>query len=265
MFNGKKNSQNKDDKNSKTSDKSQISHSRILVIEDENHIAEGIKLNLELMDHSVEVASNGLIGLEKWKIFNPDLIVLDIMMPEMDGHKVLEEIRKVDRQLPILILSAKNESVDKVKAFKGGVDDYLGKPFSLDEFILRIERLLLRSCWIKEARAEEGLGGAQLEEVKFGKNTVRLFELKANTSHDEINLTEQEAKLLKLFFENPNRPLQRQALLEAGWGYTQEVNTRTLDNFMVRFRKYFEQNPKDPKFFQSIRGVGYMWSPEGKK
>jgi len=246
-------------------DKTENSPSRILVVEDESHIAEGIKLNLELGGNIVEVASNGVIGLEKWKSFSPDLIVLDIMMPELDGHHVLQEIRKSDTELPILILSAKNESVDKVRAFKGGVDDYLGKPFSLDEFLLRIERLLTRARWLKEAKQTKSFDSeSEIIEVSFGQNRVNLEELKAYTQDGEINLTEQEAKILMLFFTHPGKPLKRQELLEAGWGYTQEVNTRTLDNFMVRFRKYFEINPKKPMYFQSIRGVGYIWSPDGQ-
>lgn len=238
------------------------SSSKILVVEDELHIAEGIKLNLELDGHCVEVAANGVLGLEKWKSFNPDLIVLDIMMPELSGYEVLRTIRQKDQKIPILILSAKNESVDKVKAFRGGVDDYLGKPFSLDEFLLRVQRLLVRSGWPLESSKD--LGKAAVKEAFFGKNRVYLDELKAITVSGEISLTEQEVKVLKLFFSHPDKPLKRQVLLEAGWGYTQEVNTRTLDNFMVRFRRYFEDNPKRPKYFQSIRGIGYMWSPEGK-
>lgn len=237
--------------------------SKILVVEDEVHIAEGIKLNLELAGHTVEVAGNGVIGVEKWRTFSPDLIILDIMMPEMTGHEVLATIRKENPELPILILSAKNESVDKVKAFKGGVDDYLGKPFSLDEFLVRIDRLLLKSKWLREAK-KDAESRDEVNQALFGKNRVYLDDLKAITAQGEITLTEQEAKILKLFFTHPERPLKRQELLEAGWGYTQEVNTRTLDNFMVRFRRYFEVNPKKPKYFQSIRGVGYIWSPEGK-
>lgn len=237
---------------------------KILVVEDEEHIAEGIKLNLELTGYEVQVAPNGLIGVEKWKTFKPNLIVLDIMMPEMDGHKVLEIIRKSDARLPILILSAKNESVDKVKAFKGGVDDYLGKPFSLDEFLLRIERLLIRSEWSADnEKIDDGLVHDE-PVMSFGENKVFLGELRAETTDGEVFLTEQEVKLLRLFSQHPNLPLKRQELLEAGWGYTQEVNTRTLDNFMVRFRKYFEPNPKKPIYFQSIRGVGYLWSPNGE-
>jgi two-component system alkaline phosphatase synthesis response regulator PhoP len=229
---------------------------KVLIIEDERHIAEGLKLNLELAGHEVEMAANGRIGLEKWQSFNPHLVILDIMMPELDGHGVLQKIRSVDLRLPILILSAKNASVDKVKAFKGGVDDYLGKPFSLEELMLRVDRLLLRASW------EEESDSTAL--VHFGPNTVDLQLMKARTEHGEIDLTEQEVKVLQLFFANPQIPLKRNEILEAGWGYSEDTLTRTLDNFMVRFRKYFEENPKRPKYFCSVRGVGYLFSPEGK-
>lgn len=233
---------------------------KVLVIEDERHIAEGLKLNLELAGHTVELAANGRIGLEKWHSFKPDLIVLDIMMPELDGHGVLQKIRSVDLRLPILILSAKNASVDKVKAFKGGVDDYLGKPFSLEELMLRVDRLLLRSNWNQTQESEVS---SISESVSFGPNTVELKKMKATTLEGEIDLTEQEVKVLQLFFSRPKVPLKREEILEVGWGYAGEVNTRTLDNFMVRFRKYFEENPKKPKYFCSVRGVGYLFSPEG--
>jgi len=236
---------------------------RILIVEDEHHIAEGLKLNLELAGHTVKWAVNGVVGLEYWREFKPDLIVLDIMMPELDGHGVLKAIRKVDLRLPVLILSAKNESVDKVKAFREGVDDYLGKPFSLDEFMVRVERLLVKASWL--AQEEVKLANkSELEPVQFGSNTVYLSLLKAQTKGGEINLTEQEVKLLHLFFTHPGLPLKRSQLLEVGWGYAEDTNTRTLDNFMVRFRKYFEKSPKSPKYFCSVRGIGYLWDPTGK-
>lgn len=236
-----------------------MKNAKVLVIEDERHIAEGLKLNLELAGHQVELASNGRIGLEKWESFKPDLIILDIMMPEIDGHGVLQRIRSVDLRLPILILSAKNASVDKVKAFKGGVDDYLGKPFSLEELMLRVERLLVRANWGPPKN------DTILEQMhQFGPNSVDLVKMKAITSSGTIDLTEQEVKVLELFFSRPHVPLKREEILEAGWGYAGEINTRTLDNFMVRFRKYFEKNPKRPQYFCSVRGVGYLFSPDGK-
>lgn len=237
---------------------------KVLVVEDERHIAEGLKLNLELAGHQVELAPNGRIGLEKWESFKPDLIVLDIMMPEVDGHGVLQKIRSVDLRLPILILSAKNASVDKVKAFKGGVDDYLGKPFSLEELMLRVERLLVRSQWSKKAKEDSEKVKETIKGMTFGPNDVDLVKMKATTAIETIDLTEQEVKVLELFFSKPDLPLKREEILEVGWGYAGEINTRTLDNFMVRFRKYFEENPKKPKYFCSVRGVGYLFSPEGK-
>lgn len=229
---------------------------KILVIEDERHIAEGIKINLELSGYEVRLAVNGKEGLKLWTEFNPNLILLDIMMPEIDGHGVLSRIRESDEKLPILILSAKNASVDKVKAFKSGVDDYLGKPFSVDELLLRVERLLLRSSWNKPY--------AENQVFEFGQHKVDLSILKAYTNKGEVDLTDQETKILTLFFQNPQKVLKRSQLLEAGWGYSEEVQSRTLDNFMVRLRRYFEEDPKNPKYFCSVRGVGYLFNPEGQ-
>ena len=240
----------------------EITTKKILVVEDEHHIAEGIKLNLELAGHEVQWAANGVLGLDLWKSFSPDLIVLDIMMPELDGHGVLREIRKVDQKLPVLILSAKNESVDKVKAFSEGVDDYLGKPFALEEFLARVDRLLLKASWL--ASEQQSVEQKDSQPISFGPNTIYPQLLKAKTKNGEINLTDQEVKVLNFFCSNPNIPLKRADLLEVGWGYSEDTNTRTLDNFMVRFRKYFEKDPKKPKYFCSVRGVGYLWDPSGK-
>lgn len=227
---------------------------KILIIEDEQHIAEGIKLNLELAGHETKVAPDGKKGVEAWKLWEPDLIVLDIMMPEMDGYQVLEHIRKEDHRLPILILSARNESQDKVKALKKGVDDYLGKPFNLDEFLLRVERLLLRGQW---SLAEP----EQVDNLSFGDNSIDFIQGTANCVEGVVQLTIQELKLIKYFVDHPSKPLTREELLKAGWGYDEGTNTRTLDNFMVRFRKYFEKDPKNPVHFKSVRSIGYRFDP----
>lgn len=231
---------------------------RILVIEDEEHIAEGLKLNLSLQGYDVEIAATGTIGLQLWKKWQPDLIVLDIMLPGIDGLSVLQNIRLEDEHIPILILSAKAATADKIKGLRYGVDDYLGKPFNLEEFLLRVERLFARAPLSNNGDDNKKL--AALPSIyKFGGNQIDFKTATALCKHGKINLTQQEVKLLKLFFTNQGKPLSRNKLLEIGWGYTKGTTTRTVDNFIVRFRKYFEDNPKKPVFFKSMRSVGYIF------
>lgn len=235
---------------------------RILVIEDETHIAEGLKLNLSLQGYDVEVADNGNAGLKVWKAWQPDLVVLDIMLPGIDGLSVLRSIRLEDERIPILILSAKAATDYKVKGLAYGVDDYLTKPFSLEEFLLRVERLLTRLAWYDENNSPGLEGGPQEDIHVFGDNRIDFSTLTARGPKGHIQLTGQEAKLLKLFMQNPGKPLTRQKLLEIGWGYTRGTTTRTVDNFIVRFRKYFEKNPKKPVHFKSLRSIGYVFHAE---
>jgi DNA-binding response OmpR family regulator len=237
---------------------------RILVIEDDEHIAEGLKLNLSLQGYSVRIAANGFVGLQQWKEWRPNLIVLDIMLPGIDGLSVLQNIRLVDEQLPILILSAKAAPEDKIKGLSFGVDDYLSKPFDLEEFLLRIERLLTRSSWNQQQSSSETASGfSSLPRVfEFGSNRIDFETAAATTPKGTIHLTEQEIKLLKLFIANKGKPLSRDRLLEIGWGYTRETTTRTVDNFIVRLRKYFEENPRKPLYFKSLRSVGYIFDPD---
>jgi DNA-binding response OmpR family regulator len=236
---------------------------RILVIEDDEHIAEGLKLNLSLQGYSVRISPNGFAGLQQWKDWRPSLIVLDIMLPGIDGLSVLQNIRLVDEQLPILILSAKAASEDKVKGLSFGVDDYLSKPFDLEEFLLRIERLLTRASWNQQQSFETASVYSSLpRHFEFGNNKIDFETASAATPKGTIHLTEQEIKLLKLFIANKGKPLSRDRLLEIGWGYTRETTTRTVDNFIVRLRKYFEENPRNPLYFKSLRSVGYIFDPD---
>ncbi|MEW6670284.1 MAG: response regulator transcription factor [Thermodesulfobacteriota bacterium] len=233
---------------------------RILVVEDEAHIAEGLKLNLVLKGYDVKIAADGIDGLQSWKEWQPDLIVLDIMLPGIDGLTMLRNIRLEDDHVPILILSAKGDSDDKVKGFSYGVDDYLAKPFNLEEFLLRVERLLLRALRYG-AGGDSGRGALSDRELiyTFGGNRIDFGTLSAYGPRGEIRLTEQEIKLLKLFVTNRGKPISRNKLLEIGWGYPRGMKTRTIDNFMVRFRKYFEADPHKPIFFKSLRSVGYVF------
>ncbi len=230
----------------------------ILIVEDDAHIAEGLKLSLGLNGYSVSVAADGADGLAQWKRVSPDLIVLDIMLPVIDGLTLLQSIRLEDSRLPILILSAKASPEDVIRGLHFGVDDYLTKPFNLEEFLLRVERLLTRANWANGAK--ESLDDSD-NELRFGNNRVDFATQTAWHGIEEIALTDQEAKLLKLFATNPNKVLARSVLLEVGWGYTRTVSSRTIDNFMVRLRRYFEKNPKKPVHFKSIRAKGYLFDP----
>lgn len=229
---------------------------RILIIEDEAHIAEGLKVNLSFKGYDVSIADNGVAGLELWKSGQPDLVVLDIMLPGIDGFSVLQSIRLEDEKIPVLILSAKTEPADKIKGLTWGVDDYLTKPFELEEFLLRVDRLLTRSAWNKQ-----DAGSTIPTHYTFGDNHINFETATATCQQGDIKLTEQEVKLLKLFIANAGKPLSRKKLLEIGWGYTGGTSTRTVDNFVVRLRKYFEKDPKNPKYFKSQRSVGYIFTP----
>jgi two-component system, OmpR family, alkaline phosphatase synthesis response regulator PhoP len=237
-----------------------IEKKRILVIEDESHIAEGLKLNLALQGYDVMIAPDGVSGLNQWKKWRPDLIILDIMLPGIDGFSVLQSIRLEDEQVPILILSAKSDSDDKVKGLSYGVDDYLAKPFDLEELLLRVDRLLTQASWYrKNGDPNETYASSLTKTYRFGGNRID-FELSvAHCKCGEICLTEQEVKLLKLFIAHKGKPISRGKLLGIGWGYTGSMTTRTVDNFIVRFRKYFEDDPKKPVYFKSLRSVGYIF------
>ncbi|MGD9330372.1 MAG: response regulator transcription factor [Desulfobacterales bacterium] len=233
---------------------------RILVVEDEKHIAEGIRLNLSLLGYDVTIATDGVAALQQWKAWRPDLIVLDIMLPGIDGFSVLQSIRLEDEKLPILILSAKAGPDDRVRGLIHGVDDYLAKPFNLEEFQLRVERLIKRASWSHADDGQEFEDHDLADRVyRFGTNTVAFDTGKAQCQAGEVRLTEQELKLLKLFIKHRGKPLSRSKILEIGWGYRGAMTTRTVDNFIVRFRKYFEENPKKPQFFRSVRSVGYLF------
>ncbi|BBO83460.1 DNA-binding response regulator [Desulfosarcina ovata subsp. sediminis] len=232
------------------------SKKRILIIEDDLHIAEGIQLNLSLQGYEVILASDGVSGLNQWKETCPDLVILDVMLPGIDGLSILQSIRLTDERLPVLILSAKGDPDDRIKGLAFGVDDYLAKPFNLEELLLRVERLLKRGSW----NQENGTTVASVSDTyRFGDNRI---DFKTHTAHcqmGEISLTEQESKVLKLFIAHRGKPLSRDKLLQIGWGYSRKTSTRTVDNFIVRFRKYFEADPRNPIYFKSLRSIGYLF------
>lgn len=233
---------------------------RILIVEDEEHIADGLKLNLSLQGYETIIASDGVAALDLWKSWRPDLIVLDIMLPRIDGISVLRNIRLEDQKIPILILSARSTQADVIEGLKHGVDDYLAKPFDLEEFLLRVERMLTRLSMYRSGNLSGAEKLGSIDRVyRFGDNEIDFIESTAQCMAGKIFLTEQEIKLLKLFVSNRGKALSRQKLLEIGWGYTKNMTTRTVDNFLVRFRKYFEKDPKNPEYFKSRRSVGYIF------
>jgi two-component system alkaline phosphatase synthesis response regulator PhoP len=228
----------------------------ILIVEDDLHIAEGIQLNLSLQGYDVTIATDGVAGLNQWKELSPDLVILDIMLPGIDGLSILQSIRLEDERLPILILSAKGDPAYRIKGLSLGVDDYLAKPFNLEELLLRVERLLKRGGWAQENGTPNP---PSFDTYRFGDNHIDFKNNTARCRMGTISLTEQEAKVLKLFIAYRGQPLSREKLLQIGWGYSRKTSTRTVDNFIVRFRKYFEPDSRNPIYFKSLRSIGYLF------
>jgi DNA-binding response OmpR family regulator len=231
---------------------------RILLVEDERNIARGLIFNLEEEGYRVSHAETGEAALEIAWEEDFDLVVLDLMLPGMDGMEVCRQLRSRDPRLPILILTARSEEKDRIEGLQQGADDYLTKPFSLDEFLLRVNGILRRSRWYRPST-----GGAK--RYSFADNEVDLEEGRALTPRGEIALTELEVRMLRTFFRREGEVISRAELLEAVWGMSPQTETRTLDNFIVRLRKYFEPNPADPVHFRTVRGRGYRFVKEPEK
>ena len=224
----------------------------ILLVEDEVHLHDALKLNLEMEGYIVSSAFEGPHALKQIQQAHFDLIILDVMLPGIDGFAITETIRLNNITTPILILSAKNTSANRVQGLKLGADDYLTKPFNLEELLLRVSKLIQKSTATNQP--------PQLEAYSFSDNTIYFKSLEAiNKAGEKITLTKKEAMLLKLLVENKNNVITRERILQTVWGYHVFPNTRTIDNFILSFRKYFELDPKNPVHFISIRGVGYKF------
>ena len=227
----------------------------ILLVEDESHIAQGLIFNLEAEGYRVTHAETGAAAMEAFAKHNFDLVVLDLMLPDSHGIDLCREMRAASSQLPILILTALGEDQHRIKGLQEGADDYLAKPFNLDEFLLRVNGMLKRSAWYQPDYDEE-------TSYQFGSNTIDLKNLDAETAGGTIRLTELEGRMLATFFANENETLTRAELLKSVWGMAEDTETRTLDNFIVRLRKYFEEDPANPKHFLTVRGRGYRFIKE---
>ena len=229
---------------------------RILLVEDEADLAELIKINLELDGYKVSVAVHGAVAIQRLKSESFDLVIMDIMMPSMDGITATQHIRLTNNDIPIMILSASNSSKDRIAGLKAGADDYMSKPFELEEMMLRVQKLIRRT--------QQHLPRLTLQEFIFGSNYINFNSYKASSANGDFKLTKKEAQLLKLLIEKKNQVVTREEILKTVWGYTVFPSTRTIDNFILAFRKYFEEDAKNPKYFLSMRGVGYKYSENGE-
>ena len=226
----------------------------ILLAEDEENLHEALKLNLELEGYEVTSAYDGAAALKALQAEYFDLLILDVMLPEVDGIAVTESVRINNNEVPILILSAKGSSADRVLGLKKGADDYLTKPFNLEELLLRIQKLIEKN---KKLQDKSSVG----DTYSFDNNTIYFKAQEAvNKQGEKISLSKKETMLLKLLIENKNEVVPREKILQSVWGYNVYPTTRTIDNFILSFRKYFEDDSRNPKFFHSVRGVGYKYA-----
>ncbi len=226
----------------------------ILLVEDEENLHETLKMNLELEGYEVTSAMDGAAALKALQNEYFDLIIMDVMLPEMDGISVTETVRISNNEVPILILSARNSSADRVLGLKKGADDYLTKPFNLEELLLRVNKLIDKN---KRLQDKSFIG----DTYSFGNNLVDFKAQEATKANGvKIQLSKKETMLLKLLIENKNEVVPREKILQAVWGYNVYPTTRTIDNFILNFRKYFEEDSRNPRYFHSVRGVGYKYS-----
>lgn len=225
---------------------------QILLVEDEESLQKAIQLNLELEGYEVISVSEGKKAIEQHSQKTFNLIILDVMLPQMSGFEICENIRKKDKKTPILFLTAKDSTADKVQGLKLGADDYLTKPFNLEEFLLRVQILIKRSN-LPENKQNSAL-------YSFGKNQINFntFEIKTY-NNKTIELSKREIELLKLLIERKGEVVSREDILDIVWGKEAFPSSRTIDNYILAFRKYFELNSKEPIHFHSIRGVGYKF------
>ncbi len=226
---------------------------KILLVEDEPNLAFNLQFNLQAEGYEVIPAVNGLIALEKFQKDSPfDLIILDVMLPELDGFGVAKEIRKTNDKIHILMLTALGREEDRLKGFDIGVDDYITKPFHLKELLMRVKRMVRRAEHFVPTDEETTSG-----KFNYGPFTLNSDLLQLTTPKGVVSLTAMEADILKEFMSAPEKVLSRQALLDRVWGMKGDVETRTVDNFIVRLRKYMETDPSNPTYLVSVRGRGY--------
>ncbi|MEQ9091224.1 MAG: response regulator transcription factor [Balneola sp.] len=226
----------------------------ILIVEDDSDLSELIKIQLTDNDYEIEQAFNGRIALNKALENRYSLIILDVMLPEIDGFEICKSIRKEDRQIPILMLTAKAEEADKIMGLEYGADDYLTKPFSIKELIARVKALLRR------ASATETEDSSKLDQMDFGDLVIYPKKRSVQLQDELIELTSKEFELLLLFANNPGRAYSRQELLDVVWGYQYSGYSHTVNSHINRLRSKIEKNPSDPKYITTVWGMGYKFA-----
>jgi DNA-binding response OmpR family regulator len=227
---------------------------KVLLVEDEVNLARPLQFNLEQEEYEVWSTGSGKEALDWHNQERFDLIILDLMIEDIDGFEVARRIRQRDQRLPILMLTARTAESDRVLGLEIGADDYMVKPFHLRELLLRVQRMLERSRWYVGRKQDE-------EEVNVAGYRINLEKLTAVGPRGDLQLTALEADLLGVFASEPNRVFTRAELLRRVWRYRSDVETRTVDNFIMRLRRHFEKEPDSPRHFVSVRGRGYMYVP----
>src|SRR5215471_11428584 len=246
--------------------------SRILLVEDEAHIAEGIRFNLEAEGHSITITDNGENALQRLLKNKErfDIVVLDVMLPGQDGFSVARELRASRNYIPLLMLTARGRPEDVLKGFESGADDYLPKPFNLDILIARIAGLLRRRRWLQSVNTSGPANAGAMEPppepdiYSFGGKSVDFGRLQLRARRQVFQLTLMESELLRYLIRNSGRPVSRKEILEQVWDLHEDTDTRAIDNFIVRLRRYIEDEPSRPRHLLTIRGLGYQFVPEPK-
>lgn len=233
--------------------------SRILVVEDEQHLADGLRYNLEAEQYDVDVVDNGEEALKRLTADSPryDVVILDVMLPGIDGFGVVSELRQQRRFVPVLMLTARGRSEDVLRGFGAGADDYLPKPFELPILLSRVQGLLRRHEWFRQEAAAQATPVAP--QYSFRDKSIDFEQLEVRVGEKRMPLTLMEAALLRYFVQREGCPVPRKAILEEVWGLRDDTDTRAIDNFVVRLRRYIEDDPTSPRHLQTIRGVGYRF------
>jgi DNA-binding response OmpR family regulator len=245
--------------------------SRILVVEDEAHLAEGLRFNLEQEGYSVNVVGNGEEALDRLLKHKEefDALVLDVMLPGKDGFTVARTLRETKNYIPLLMLTARSRPEDVLQGFESGADDYLPKPFNLSILIARVGSLLRRKTWehrTTEPPAKSGVRSTASRDIfRFGDKVVDFQNLRLQAGHETVQLTLMESELLRYLVQNAGHPVSRKAILENVWDLQVDTDTRAIDNFIVRLRKYIEDEPSSPRHLVTVRGLGYKLIPFPEK